>query len=153
MIVKDSERGYVLLMVLLTIIVFTVLGLGLFSMNISAAKQFNNKEQNVQSRHLAEMGVLHFKSLVEIEVAKNQVEISEIKEIHNSDPNPEESLETKIAKQNEIFCNNLNDIKIPYKLEVKYGVSPIPIPCPLSEETKLTIISLGKINGDDRNDA
>ena len=52
-------------MVLLLVVVFTILGMGLFSMNISSTKQFNKKEEQVQARHLAEMGILHYKAKVQ----------------------------------------------------------------------------------------
>ena len=61
---KNNERGGALIMVLLLVLVFTILGMGLLTMNISAAKQFNKKEEQVQARHLAEMGVLHYKAKV-----------------------------------------------------------------------------------------
>ena len=48
-------------MVLLLVVVFTILGMGLLSINISSTKQFNKKEEQVQARHLAEMGILHYK--------------------------------------------------------------------------------------------
>lgn len=62
--IRDNERGGALLMVLLLVVVFTVLGVALLSMNISASKQFDNKEEQVIARHQAEMGILHFKEEV-----------------------------------------------------------------------------------------
>lgn len=47
-------------MVLMLVLLFTVLGMGLFAMNLNASKQFNMKEQQVQARHQAEMGLLHY---------------------------------------------------------------------------------------------
>ena len=62
--IRYNERGGALLVVLLLVVVFKVVGMGLLTMNISAAKQFNKKEEQVQARHLAEMGVLHYKAEV-----------------------------------------------------------------------------------------
>lgn len=55
-----SENGYALLMVLMLVLLFTVLGMGLLAMNMNASKQFNLKEEQVQARHQAEMGLLHY---------------------------------------------------------------------------------------------
>lgn len=38
--------------------------MGLLSMNINASKQFNMKEEQVQARHQAEMGVLHYEAVL-----------------------------------------------------------------------------------------
>ena len=38
------------------------------SMNISAAKQFNNKEEQIQARHQAENGLLHYKAMIDKKV-------------------------------------------------------------------------------------
>lgn len=65
----NNERGGALLMVLLIVLVFSILGMSLLAMNISAAKQFNKKEETVQARHQAEMGVLHYKAEIEKHVA------------------------------------------------------------------------------------
>lgn len=59
-----NERGGSLVIVLLVVLVFTIFGMGLLTMNISAAKQFNKKEEQVQARHLAEMGVLYYKASI-----------------------------------------------------------------------------------------
>ncbi|MFC6037851.1 hypothetical protein ACFPYN_00160 [Paenisporosarcina macmurdoensis] len=59
-----NQKGYILLIVLMLIIVFSVLGLSLLSLNITSAKQFNNKEKTVQARHTAEMGALHYKAYI-----------------------------------------------------------------------------------------
>ena len=66
--VLKEERGYALLISMVLIVVFTVLGMGLLSININASKQFNIKEEQVQARHLAEKGVLHFKALLKSEL-------------------------------------------------------------------------------------
>jgi len=62
---RENERGGALLMVLMLVVVFTILGIGLMSMNMSASKQFDKKEEQVQARHQAEMGILHYKAEVE----------------------------------------------------------------------------------------
>lgn len=69
-----NEKGYALLMVMMLVLLFTTLGMGLLAMNINASKQFNLKEEKVQARHQAEMGVLHYKAEIEKEfLKKNRV--------------------------------------------------------------------------------
>lgn len=67
-----NEKGYALLMVLMLILLFTVLGMGLFAMNMNASKQFNMKEEQVQARHQAEMGVLHYQKELEQYIKTNK---------------------------------------------------------------------------------
>lgn len=55
-------------MVLLLVVVITILGVSLFTMNMSASKQFTKKEEQVQARHLAEMGVMHYQEKISEEV-------------------------------------------------------------------------------------
>ncbi|WP_084246405.1 hypothetical protein [Planomicrobium okeanokoites] len=82
-----NENGYALLMVLMLILLFTVLGMGLMAMNMNSATQFNTKEEQVKSRHLAEMGVLHYKTEVESIVKnpsiKNSLSCSDFPEVLN----------------------------------------------------------------------
>ena len=59
-----NEKGYALLMVLMLILLFTVLGMGLMATNMNSAKQFTTKENQVQARHQAEMGVLHYNAIL-----------------------------------------------------------------------------------------
>lgn len=47
------------------IVLFSILGLGLVTLNASASKQFTNKEQQVQARHFAEMGLVYYKNEAE----------------------------------------------------------------------------------------
>lgn len=61
---SKNENGYALLMVLMLIILFTVLGMGLMATNMNSAKQFSAKENQVQARHQAEMGVLHYGAIL-----------------------------------------------------------------------------------------
>ena len=44
---KRNEHGNALLMVLMVVVVFTILGAGLLTMNVSASKQFDKKEEQV----------------------------------------------------------------------------------------------------------
>lgn len=61
----NNEKGYALLFVMLLVVLFTILGLGLLLMSTNASKQFSLKEDQVQARHYAEMGLLHYQALVE----------------------------------------------------------------------------------------
>lgn len=58
---RNNERGSAMMVVLLLVVIFTILGMSILTMNISAAKQFNMKEEKVQARHQAEMGLMHYK--------------------------------------------------------------------------------------------
>ena len=69
MLKNKGEMGNALLLVLMVIVIFSVVGIGLITMNFSATKQFSKKEEQVQARHQAEMGVLHYKA--EIDKAVN----------------------------------------------------------------------------------
>ncbi|MBT2569227.1 hypothetical protein [Planococcus sp. ISL-110] len=60
-----NEKGYALLLVMLMVVLFTIMGMGLLAMNMNAAKQFNTKEEQVQARHQAEMGILHYQAEIE----------------------------------------------------------------------------------------
>ncbi|PKH11444.1 hypothetical protein [Planomicrobium sp. MB-3u-38] len=66
-----NEKGYALLMVLMLILLFTVLGMGLMATNMNSAKQFSTKENQVQARHQAEMGVLHYGVVLEDKVKRS----------------------------------------------------------------------------------
>ncbi len=104
--IKNNENGSALLMVLLLMLVFTILGMGLLTMNISAAKQFN-KEEQVQARHFAEMGVLHYKADVEELVEVNNRILQTIISNHNPNDKNSESLQSKIDNQNNKFCSGI----------------------------------------------
>ena len=54
--IRGNEHGNALLMVLMVVVVFTILGVGLLSMNASASKQFDKKEEQVQARHRRRWG-------------------------------------------------------------------------------------------------
>lgn len=60
-----NEKGYAILMVLMLILLFTVLGTGLMATNMNSTKQFSMKENQVQARHYAEMGLLHYQVLID----------------------------------------------------------------------------------------
>lgn len=70
-----NQKGYALLLVMLLVVLFTILGMGLLTMNINASKQFNLKEEQVQARHLAEMGILHYQEVLEKEVQANTTDL------------------------------------------------------------------------------
>ena len=70
-----NQRGYALLMVMLLVILFTIIGMGLLTMNINASKQFNLKENQVEARHLSEMGILHYQNVLEKAVRANTIDL------------------------------------------------------------------------------
>ncbi|MFD1030438.1 hypothetical protein [Metaplanococcus flavidus] len=125
-----NENGYALLMVIMLVLLFTTLGMGLLAMNINASKQFNKKEDQVQARHQAEMGVLHYNVIL-----KDKVESSSNSAISCSDID-------------ELLGNDK-------KLAVgKYTIEPLNLndsTCKVIESGKklqITIKSKGRINGD-----
>ena len=137
--IRNNEHGSALLMVLLLVVVFTILGMGLLSMNISATKQFNKKGEQVQARHLAEMGVLHYKAEVK-KMIENQNVI--IKGLNNSSIS-QEQLEGKINLQKHIFCSDL--VEQSMIKENQYVVSLAKTPnCLESNKVNLVVISIGK---------
>lgn len=64
-----NDKGYALLMVLMMIILFTVLGMALMATNMNSAKQFSLKENQVQARHQAEMGILHYNAILKDKIS------------------------------------------------------------------------------------
>ena len=101
-----NERGSTLAITLMILVLFTVLGFGLFTINTSASKQFNNKEQQVQARHFAEMGLLHYKSAAELIVIAHNDAVKRIKD------NDSLEIEEKVAQINELnnnLCTKLTD--------------------------------------------
>lgn len=51
-----NEKGYSLLLVLVVFLVFSIIGLTVFSATISGAKQTKKKKENVQATYLSEKG-------------------------------------------------------------------------------------------------
>lgn len=99
-----NERGSTLAMTLMILVLFTVLGFGLITLNTSASKQFNNTEQKVQARHFAEMGLLHYKSEAYIAInAHNQI----INGIKVDNLLTEEKKIEKINQENSKICSKL----------------------------------------------
>lgn len=73
--VLKNQKGYALLLVMLLVVLFTILGVGLLTMNMNASKQFNMKEDQVQARHLAEMGLLHYQTALEKSIIANKTNL------------------------------------------------------------------------------
>ena len=71
----NNQKGYALLLVMLLVVLFTILGLGLLTMNINASKQFSLKEEQVEARHLSEMGILHYQNTLEKVVRSNTTDL------------------------------------------------------------------------------
>ncbi|UJF28161.1 hypothetical protein [Planococcus sp. 107-1] len=132
-----NENGYALVMVILLVVVFTTLGMGLLAMNINANKQFNVKEDQVQARHQAEMGVLHYKE-----------EIKRVVESYDFVTYKNKSEQENLMLNGDLLCNKINSIKI-IKLsdlnDKNYEVS-IVSPCKTATDNQLTveILSVGK---------
>lgn len=112
MVNLKNQKGYVLLIVMVLIMVFTVLGLSLLTLNITSAKQFNNKEKIVQARHTAEMGALHYKAHIAKEWGKTENDINaEINKFNGLKKKDREDYlnlyRDKIIFKNKEFCENI----------------------------------------------
>lgn len=126
-----NEEGYALLMVLMLIILFTVLGMGLMATNMNSAAQFNTKEQQVQARHQAEMGVLHYVTQAEELLEERNQSIT------NSPANA--------ANADIIFCSSLNEVventDDTYEVNI---VNPLSGSCLDGDNLEIKIKSTGK---------
>lgn len=126
MVNLKNQKGYVLLIVMVLIMVFTVLGLSLLTLNITSAKQFNNKEKIVQARHTAEMGALHYKAHIAKEWGKAEkeinVEINKFNGLKKKDREDNLNLyRNNIMTKNKEFCE---DIKIYFLETAEYSAIP-----------------------------
>lgn len=101
-----NQHGSTLAIALMVLVIFTILGFGLFTLNTSASKQFENTEQKVQARHFAEMGLVHYKSNASIAIDLYNEKINEIKTERDKD------LDDKIKEINaetESICGKLEN--------------------------------------------
>lgn len=131
---KPNEKGYALLTVLLLVMLFSVLGMGLIAMNTNASKQFNMKEEQVQARHQAEMGLLHYQATLKEEVKKYSfVKISG------------ESNENALKRSREELCTHLNGISVQSDTgsTLKYDVTvPEMSGCNTASSTEKIVITV-----------
>ncbi|TAA70478.1 hypothetical protein [Planococcus salinarum] len=126
-----NEKGYALLMVLMLILLFTVLGMGLMATNMNSAKQFNMKEEQVQARHQAEMGLLHYKSRVQ-HINENFV--------FQIDNNATE--QANLEKNALLLCNLVDDIDVlssTIPIEKKDYEAQLSGECGLDENNRVVI--------------
>lgn len=68
----QEEKGSTLITVLLIIVVFSVIGLSLISLNVTNAKQGTLTRNNLQATNLAEMGTTHLKDKVYSSIKVNE---------------------------------------------------------------------------------
>ncbi|WP_422123000.1 hypothetical protein DHX103_14840 [Planococcus sp. X10-3] len=97
-----NESGYALLMVIMLVLLFTTLGMGLLAMNINASKQFNNKEEQVQARHQAEMGLLHY-----------QAEVKKKVEEYKFTRSTGEKKDAALARSRTELCQQIKEVELP----------------------------------------
>ncbi|HSI68291.1 MAG TPA: hypothetical protein VK947_12770 [Planococcus sp. (in: firmicutes)] len=133
-----NERGYALLMVLMLILLFTVLGMSLMATNMNSAKQFSTKESQVQARHYAEMGLLHYQVLVD-DVVK------EYKFTATKDRADSATSSSRVE-----LCNKIRGIGNVEKAHIKgsYQVPPVELTgCSSTDKGKINITmkSTGKV--------
>lgn len=110
----QNEKGYALLLVMLLVVLFTIIGMGLLVMNMNAAKQFDTKEAQVQARHQAEMGVLHYKSALEkfVEDSPSKgVTCEKIESLLLLDELSSGNYEVKKPSASESSCSEIDDNK------------------------------------------
>ena len=110
-------------------------------MNISSTKQFNQKEEQVQARHLAEMGILHYQKQLKPMVENHNKKLEQI--AVSDDENKAEQWRLKIQHfvivwifQREIADSKPEDAN--YRIEL-LG----PAECLTSGEVIVTIESTG----------
>ncbi|MGE6487532.1 type IV pilus modification PilV family protein [Paenisporosarcina sp. NPDC076898] len=151
-----NQKGYILLIVLMLVMVFSVLGISLMSLNITSAKQFDSKEKTVQARHAAEMGAQHYRAYIVKEwdhVAQlNKVDINSL----NSEPPGQQKkvvdkYRNDIKSRNNEFCNRVKSYKL---ITSEYTVSPssMQVNCNLSitDPLKWDFTVISKKNSDDK---
>lgn len=134
-----NEKGYALLMVLMLIILFTVLGMGLMATNMNSAKQFTMKESQVQARHYAEMGLLHYQVLIDDVIKEYKFTATK------------EKADLAMSNSRVELCNKIRGIGNVEKTHVKgsYQVPPVELTGCLSTdkgEINVTMKSTGKVD-------
>ncbi|WP_096202804.1 hypothetical protein [Bacillus sp. FJAT-45350] len=91
-----NERGYTLLLVLLTIVLIMIFAPLLFSKTLNTALQIGKTESMTQAKDIAEMGIQYSVALIESEIA---MAIKEAK----ADPN------IKTVNNDRIFCEKIRN--------------------------------------------
>lgn len=132
-----NQRGSTLAIAVIIIVLFSIFGLGLVTLNTSASKQFTNKEQQVQARHFAEMGLVHYKSEVEKVLKDHNKELKEIKDSTLTEKQKMDAINLK----NSQLCSELtivDNIKpINLNTDINYNISKIN--CNNNNNTSVTI--------------
>lgn len=126
----ENQKGYALIMVMLLILIFTTLGMGLLAMNMNAAKQFNTKEDQVQARHYAEMGLLHYQALIGNVVNQYKFKATQAGAV------------TAISKSRQEICNQIRAIGTIQQSQIggTYKIPTVELNnCGSSDTGKITI--------------
>ena len=135
-----NERGSTLAITLMVLVIFTVLGFGLITLNTSASKQFDSTEQKVHARHYAEMSLLHYKSEALITLEKHN---NELKNIKNKSLTEEQKI-IAINSENNKLCTKLTDQIIVSKINTTdpkhYDISNLT--CQINTEITLATINI-----------
>lgn len=150
---KKNEKGSTLVMVLLIVVVITILGAALFTMNMSASKQFTKKEHQVQARHLAEMGIEHYHAKVEEKVQQhNEKPVQEFYIGTGEDRVLDHATMRRVHTQK--LCEEINEIENPlyqneldhaYNVEVKEDLMRCSNIDEHTDELAVIIESVGKV--------
>lgn len=117
-----SQNGYALLLILLMIVLFSVIGLSLFTININNSKQVSVTKQDMQAIDIAEMGAVQYKDALYGKIEKSlssriQNELYSLKE--NEVITANEIIESIINKNygkypaNDFIVDELINKKIP----------------------------------------
>lgn len=133
-----NERGSTLAITLMILLIFTVLGFGLITLNTSASKQFDNTEQKVQARHYAEMSLLHYKSEVLTALEKHNIILKNYK---NGSLTEDQKI-IAINNENNKLCSKLTDPIIVSKIKTTnpehYDISNLTC----QTNTKITLATI-----------
>lgn len=141
----QNEKGGALLIVLIMMVFFVIIGMTLLSRNLTANKQFTSKEEQVQARHLAEMGVQYYKAVLNRKLVKFNNDKSFIVYKDKLIDHQKSLLNYKSR-----LCNLVTEIPLAlhesetgrYKLEST-------ITCE-DDKIKIDLNSIGKVNGTDK---
>ncbi|MEY2192667.1 hypothetical protein AB7942_07980 [Neobacillus sp. BF23-41] len=79
-----NERGMTLVVVLLTIVVFSVLGLAVISTSVSNVKQVSKAESNIKTTDIAEMGIQYYETQLKAYLNGQLYNIEKQNELMNS---------------------------------------------------------------------
>lgn len=125
---KKNEKGFSLVVVLFAIVIFSTIGLSLFTLNFNNTKQINITKEQLVATDLAEMGIIYYETLFtehSYNILNKAIENARTKiESINQGKKPGES---KIPINSETLLSYLNK-EIMLNENVKIGVNMLDNP-------------------------